>query len=180
MSSEERELYAREALRYFPKLFGLVDRNRVSRTYGCFDRNYWHYKAIDFPSGMAETGVLPLALAYAHHFPGGTCYYRQPRLAELVLAGIRFAAACAHRDGSCDDYYPFERALGATAFSLYALTESCLLLGLKEPVLQILSEWCDVAKAAADEAEKFAKEKPLAAAAIAFVSGWILGSWFRK
>lgn len=133
MASPERDLYAREALAYFPKLLGLVDRNRLSPTYGCFDRNYWHYKAIDFPSGMAETGVLPLALAWGHRFPGGERYYQQPRLRELVSAGIGFAARSAHRDGSCDDYYPFERALGATAFSLYALTESCLLLDLKEP-----------------------------------------------
>lgn len=132
MSSPDRELYAHEALRQLPKLLGLVDRNPLSPTYGCFDRNYWHYKAIDFPSGMAETGVLPLALAYVHPFPGGERYYQQPRLGELAVAGIQFAARSAHRDGSCDDYYPFERALGAAAFSLYAATESCLLLSLQD------------------------------------------------
>jgi hypothetical protein len=162
----ERALYAREALRYFPKLLGLVDRNRLSPTYGCFDRNYWHYKAIDFPSGMAETGVLPLALVYLRRFPGGEQYHQQPRLVELVVAGIGFAARSAHADGSCDDYYPFERALGATAFSLYALTESCLLLGLEQPeVLAFLErrgEWL----LAHDEAGRLANHQALAALAL--------------
>lgn len=129
----DRARYAAEAFREFPKLLGLVDRNRLSPTYGCFDRDYWHYKAMDFPSGMAETGVLPLALAYVHALPGGERYHRQPRLRELALAGLRFAAETAHADGSCDDYFPFERALGATSFSLYALTETALVLELREP-----------------------------------------------
>ena len=33
--------------------------NPHSPTYGCFDRNYWHYRIIDFPSGMAQEFVLP-------------------------------------------------------------------------------------------------------------------------
>lgn len=166
MSSLERELYGQEALRYFPKLLGLVDRNRLSPTYGCFDRNYWHYKAIDFPSGMSETGVLPLALAYVHPYPGGDRYYQQPRLAELVVAGIRFAALSAHRDGSCDDYYPFERALGATAFSLYAVTESCILLGLKEPDLLAFCERRGRWLLTRDETGRLANHQALAALAL--------------
>lgn len=166
MSSGERELYAQEALRYFPKLLGLVDRNRLSSTYGCFDRNYWHYKAIDFPSGMSETGVLPLALAYVHRFPGGDRYHQQPRLAELAAAGIQFAARSAHHDGSCDDYYPFERALGATAFSLYALSESCLLLGLKEPELWAFLERRGRWLLTRDETGQLANHQALAALAL--------------
>jgi hypothetical protein len=136
----DRARYAAEAFRSFPKLLGLVDRNRLSPTYGCFDRNHWHYKAIDFPSGMAETGVLPLALAHVHALPGGERYHGQPRLRELALAGIRFAAAASHADGACDDYFPFERALGATSFSLYALTEAALVLGVRDAdVLEFLA-----------------------------------------
>ena len=46
-----------------PKILTLQDRNAHSPTYGCFDRNFWHYKIIDFPSGMAAEFVWPLALA---------------------------------------------------------------------------------------------------------------------
>jgi len=166
MSSEAAEVYATEALRSFPKLLGLVDRNRLSPTYGCFDRQYWHYKAIDFPSGMAETGALPLALAFAHPFPGGERYHRQPRLAELALAAVRFAARAAHRDGSCDDYFPYERALGATAFSLYALTETCLVLGARDhDLLTFLARRADWVLAH-DESGRLANHQALSALAL--------------
>ena len=45
-----RDLFAQEALKQIPKLLTLLDRNPHSPTYGCFDRNFWHYKIIDFPS----------------------------------------------------------------------------------------------------------------------------------
>lgn len=127
----DRDLYATEALSYLPKILGLVDRNILSPTYGCFDRSFWHYKVIDFPSGMAQECVLPLALVYSHPFPGNP-YFQKERVRELAIAGIRFADRSSHPDGSCDDYYPFEKALGAACFSLYACTEAYQILGLQE------------------------------------------------
>jgi hypothetical protein len=64
-----RDLFAREALVQIPKLLTLLDRNAHSPTYGCFDRNFWQYKIIDFPSGMAQEFVWPLALAYDTDVP---------------------------------------------------------------------------------------------------------------
>jgi hypothetical protein len=127
-----RDLYAQVGLSQIPHILSMVDRNPLSPTYGCFDRSYWHYKTSSFPSGMYQEFVLPLALVYLYDFPGAGPYKDQPRIRELVLAGIRYAKRSCHKDGSCDDYFPFERALGATAFSLYATTESYLLLGLHD------------------------------------------------
>ncbi|ASC69381.1 hypothetical protein XM38_003080 [Halomicronema hongdechloris C2206] len=129
-----RDLFAREALAHIPKLLTLQDRNPHSPTYGCFDRNFWQYKIIDFPSGMAQEFVWPLALAYDTDLAGNE-FYRQPRLRDWVEAGIRYAASSAHRDGSCDDYFPFERASGAAAFSLLACLQSYRLLDLDDPKL---------------------------------------------
>lgn len=42
-----------------------------------------------------------------------------------------FAARNAHADASCDDYFPFEKAGGAAAFSLLACAESYRLLSLQ-------------------------------------------------
>ena len=125
-----RDLFAREALSHIPKLLTLLDRNPHSPTYGCFDRNFWHYKIIDFPSGMSQEFVWPLALAYHTAVPDNP-YYRQASIRAWVEAGIRFAARSSHADGSCDDYFPFERAGGAAAFSLLACVESYSLLGLE-------------------------------------------------
>lgn len=122
--------FARAALQEIPKILTLQDRNPHSPTYGCFDRNYWHYKIIDFPSGMAQEFVWPLALVHETAFEGNR-YHRQPAVRACVEAGIEFAARSAHADGSCDDYFPFERASGAAAFSLLAAIESCTLLGLE-------------------------------------------------
>lgn len=127
--SERRAILARAGLAPIPKMLTLQDRNPHSPTYGCFDRNYWHYRVIDFPSGMAQELVWPLALAFTTNIPGNP-YYGSPAMREWVVAGVRFAGKSARRDGSCDDYYPFERALGAAAFSLLACVEAIDLLDI--------------------------------------------------
>lgn len=127
-----RTLFAQKALDQIPKLLTLLDRNPHSPTYGCFDRNYWHYKIIDFPSGMAQEFVWPLALAYHTPTPHNP-FHKQAAIKTWVQAGIQFAARSAHPDGSCDDYFPFERASGAAAFSLLACLESYRLFGFDDP-----------------------------------------------
>ncbi|MGF1498631.1 MAG: hypothetical protein ACFB8W_17665 [Elainellaceae cyanobacterium] len=129
-----RDLFAQAAIAQIPNILTLQDRNRHSPTYGCFDRNFWQYKIIDFPSGMSQEFVLPLALAYALPIADNP-FYQQPALREWVEAGIHYAARSAHPDGSCDDYFPFERASGAAAFSLLACVDSYTLLGLEDPAL---------------------------------------------
>lgn len=126
-----KTLFAQEALAQIPKMLTLLDRNVHSPTYGCFDRNFWHYRIIDFPSGMAQEFVWPLALAYALDIPDNP-FYQQSNLKEWVAAGIHYAARSAHPDGSCDDYFPFERAAGAAAFSLLACLESYILLDFQD------------------------------------------------
>jgi hypothetical protein len=125
-----KELFAREALAQIPKILTLLDRNPHSPTYGCFDRSFWHYKMIDFPSGMSQEFVWPLALAHSTDAPNNP-YYQRPVIRDWVEAGILYAAHSAHVDGSCDDYFPYERAGGAAAFSLLACIESYNLLEIK-------------------------------------------------
>jgi hypothetical protein len=124
-----RDLFAQSAIAQLPKLLTLLDRNRHSPTYGCFDRNFWHYKIVDFPTGMAQEFVYPLALAYTLDCPHNP-YYQKPVLRNWIEAGIDFAVRSSHQNGSCDDYFPFEQAAGASAFSLLACVESYQLLGL--------------------------------------------------
>lgn len=127
-----RDIFAQAALRQIPKILTLQDRNPHSPTYGCFDRNFWQYKIIDFPSGMSQEFVWPLALVYDLPLPNNP-YYQRPSVKSWVLAGIHYAARSAHADGSCDDYFPFERAGGAAAFSLLACLESYQRLKLESP-----------------------------------------------
>ncbi|MDY6782648.1 MAG: hypothetical protein SW833_08905 [Cyanobacteriota bacterium] len=128
-----KDLLARDAIAQIPKLLTLLDRNPHSPTYGCFDRNFWQYKIIDFPSGMAQEFVFPLALTY-HTNSSDNPFYHQPAIRNWVEAGILYAAHSAHPDGSCDDYFPYERAGGAAAFSLLACVESYTLMKFENPV----------------------------------------------
>jgi hypothetical protein len=130
-----REILAREALAHIPKLLTLLDRNHHSATYGCFDRNFWHYKIIDFPSGMAQEFVWPLALVYDTRIEGNL-YYQSEAIRDWVEAGIRFASLNMHSNGSCDDYFPYEQAAGASVFSLLACLESYDLLRFDDPDLE--------------------------------------------
>ena len=128
---DPRRLYAELALPYIPHLTQLVDKNPYSPTYGCFDREYWHYRTLDFPCGMNQEFVLPFAQLYLNPLPGNK-YHGWERLREIAVAGINYAITGSHPDGTCDDYYPFEQAMGALVFSTYACTEAYLLLGLKD------------------------------------------------
>lgn len=126
--------YATAAVAAIPRLLGAIDRNPYSPTYGCLDRQYWHYRTASFPSGMYQEGALPLALAFATRMPGNR-WFGNARLRELAVAAIRFAAAGSHADGSCDDYYPYERALGAAVFSLQAAARGYQLLELDDAAI---------------------------------------------
>lgn len=127
-----RDVLARTALADIPKILTLQDRNPHSPTYGCFDRNFWQYKIIDFPSGMAQEFVYPLALVWSLDLPDNP-YRGDAAVREWVVAGLRYAARSSHRDGSCDDYFPYERAAGATAFSLLACLDAADILGFADP-----------------------------------------------
>ena len=124
-----KEVLIKKALIEIPRLIGLIDKNKFSPTYGCFDRNFWHYNTVDFPTGMAQLGVLPLAYVYKYNFPNNP-FYKIERIKELVIAGIAYLKKCSHKDGTTDEFYPYERALGATAFSLTAATEAYILLNM--------------------------------------------------
>jgi hypothetical protein len=132
LQHEPQDRYVLAAVGRLPRLIGLLDRNPLSSTYGCFDRSYWHYRTMDFPCGMSQEFVLPLALAYAWQMPGGERYFQQQRVRDWCIAAMHYARKSSHSDGTCDDYFPFERAMGALVFSLYAMTETCLVLDMKE------------------------------------------------
>jgi hypothetical protein len=117
-------------LNNIPRVFSLLDKNPYSRTFGSFDRKYWHYKIIDFPCGMQQELVLPLAYVWNTPFEGNK-YHKLPRIKDYLEGILSYHSKSCHSDGSLDDYFPHERAFGATAYALTALTETALLTGLR-------------------------------------------------
>lgn len=175
----QRERYLAEALAEIPRLLGAIDRNPFRPTYGSLDRQYWHYRTSSFPSEMYQEGVLPLALVYATRLPGNP-WHEHPRVKELAIAAIRFAARASHADGSCDDYYPFERALGAAVFSLQACTRAYRLLGLDDAELtgwfRRRADWLT----AHDESGRLANHHALAALGLLRVAEITGDDHYRK
>ncbi len=128
MSESLRDFYAIKALNQIPRLLGNLDRNPFSPTYGCFHRDYWLDKTSDFPDAVRQFGVQALALVYSHEFPGNI-YKGQEKVRDWTVAGMKFWAKIQHREGSFDEFYPYERGwVGPTAFTTFAVAEAYMLL----------------------------------------------------
>ena len=124
MINKLRNIYTKKALSQMPRLLGNQDRNQFSQTYGCFHRDYWLDKTSDFPDAVRQFGVHALALVYKYNFPGNI-YYRQTKIKEWTIAGLNFWTRIQHRDGSFDEFYPYERGwVGPTAFTLFTSIEA--------------------------------------------------------
>lgn len=127
-NSELRKIYAKKAISQVNRLLGLQDRNSLSPTYGCFHRDYWLYKTSDFPDAIRQFGVHTLALVYKYAFPDNI-YIGNPKIREWAVAGLTFWAKIQHKDGSFDEFYPYERGwVGPTAFTTFTSIESYKIL----------------------------------------------------
>ncbi|MGD9153439.1 MAG: hypothetical protein PVG30_07285 [Gammaproteobacteria bacterium] len=105
-----------------PSLLSNLDKDPDSPTYGCFDRNYWHYKISDFSSFVLQQSAF--TIGYLYHYPNEqNIYFQNPQIKEWSLAGLRYWARNLYQDGSADEYYPFEKGIPPVAFSLYRMTE---------------------------------------------------------
>ena len=127
-----RHIYAEKALGQIPRLLSLQDRNPLSPTYGSFHRRYWLDKVDDFPDGLTQFGVHSLALVYARPFQQNP-YYEQPKMRDWIIAGLEYWAKIQHKDGTFDEFYPYERGwVGPTAFTTFAIVETVNLMKEKD------------------------------------------------
>ncbi len=110
------------------RLLSLGDSNYVSPTFGCFDRNFWHYRTVvDFPSAPFQMASLSLALLFKNNFEGNFGYQR-PEFLSLAEGTMLFWVKIQRGDGSFDEWYPYEHSFVATAFTAYGVSEALLLL----------------------------------------------------
>ena len=121
------EIYKEIVLGEVPRIISLCDRDVNSATGGCFDRNYWHYKQIDFPNARLQEGMLLLALLYLKEFPGNI-YFGNENVRKWAIEALEFWEKIQNSDGSFSEIYPYERSFCWTSFSTYAATETVLLL----------------------------------------------------
>lgn len=122
------DIYAEKALNQVPRLLGNLDRNPFSPTYGCFHRDYWLEKVSDFPDAVRQFGVHSLALVYKYDFPNNM-YKGNRKIRDWTIAAMCYWARIQHKEGSFDEFYPFERGwVGPTAFTTYTVAEAYRLL----------------------------------------------------
>lgn len=121
------EIYGNYVLKNVPRLLSQLDRDKNSYTYGCFDRNHWHYKIRDFTSMVLQQGSLTLAQLYSNDFRDNI-YYGNERIKEWAIASINFWMENQLRDGSFDEYWPNEHGYPPTVFSLYSTSETYKIL----------------------------------------------------
>ena len=117
-----------KALATVPRVLGFCDRDAESKTFGCCDRSFWHYKLTDLPNARFQEAGWLFALAYAGNFPGNS-FYQQKRVREWACGAWRFWIGRRHIDGSVDEVYPFERSFCATAFTTASFLASVRILG---------------------------------------------------
>lgn len=109
---------------YIGRVLSCLDKNPLSANYGCFCRDYWHYKmAADFPSATYQSAVFSLYLAY---FDKESVFYNKPDILKYIKAGVAYWQSLQNADGSFSEWYPNERSVVATAFTLWFITEACL------------------------------------------------------
>lgn len=108
------------------RILGLGDRRPGSATVGCYDRMYWRYQLIDYPSSWFQSATEYLALLWD---TPGSRFYQQKVLRRWFREACDFTCSNLNRDGSCVEVYPHERSFCATAFLLGHL---CGALGISD------------------------------------------------
>jgi len=122
-----KENYLHLILNNTPRLLGLLNRNISSESYGCFDREFWHYNTVDIACARKQEAVLTLTLLYLIESDRNE-YYHNSEILEYVIAAMIFWTKIQNRNGSFNEWYPNEHSFVVTAFSTYAVSESLLLL----------------------------------------------------
>ena len=141
--------YQKLVLGVVPQVLSSVDGNPHSPTYGCFDRAFWHYRTMtDYAAPIHQEGVLTLAIVVEQEDDGNP-YFGSQHLFDLCVAGMQFWCQLQRRDGSFDEFYPYERSFVATAFTAYAISETLRRLeariheDARDQIIAALSGACD-------------------------------------
>ena len=99
-----------------------MDRDPDSPTFGCFDRNHWHYKIRDFPSSILQQGAIVVETLRQN--PNEILTESTAR--EWVIAALNALSVQAEPKGAVSEYFPFEDSYPASAFGLYAASRIIL------------------------------------------------------
>lgn len=120
--------YLAEIRSALPRVLSTLDREVLSKSYGCADRVFWCWKFTDFPGArfqeiaftLAQLATDPILLPHSNE--------SIETLQIWAKAAIAYWSRLQHRDGSFDEAYPYERSLAATAFTGFYVGQAFLAL----------------------------------------------------
>lgn len=122
-------IFKDKVYRHIKRIMGFIDTDIASPTFGCCDRNYWHYKIIDYYNARYQELSLILAFFYKDK---DSYLYKNENLLKLIKGIIDFWIKNLNKNGSVNEVYPFEQSFCATSFGAYIITEVLELLDLEE------------------------------------------------
>lgn len=116
-STEHNIRFAPLLEKVFPRLLSQACRDKNSPFYGCFDRNWWHYRIRDFASIMLQQGGYT-----AHEYAKLEEYSEySEELVSLARGAALFWNERSKRRGAFEEYYPWEQGYPPLAFSTLAV-----------------------------------------------------------
>ena len=151
ISSENTSPYLTIVLNSLPRLLALQNRCPVDTHYGCFDKNFWHFKVSDFPNAAAQMGSEVLARLWEWPIEGNP-YYRNAHIGQWAKHGLLYLVQIQKKGGAFDEWYPNERGwAGPTGYVLHSLVSGYKILSKqnqwsKEEELRIKKAICKAAK----------------------------------
>lgn len=128
-----KDRYLSQVLQCTPHILSNLDRDPLSPSYGSFDRKYWGWKFKDFSDATLQCAVMPLMRVWQIQHSDNP-YYGSLALKQWIHAAMDYLVKIQHPDGSFDQCYPNERAVGV----VYDVFEAMVLY--HEGLLQLASE----------------------------------------
>src|SRR3989344_2428807 len=127
MQELKNNIFLTKSLEQVPRLLSQINRSPRSKTYGCFDRDYWLLHSVYFPNARKQEAIYTLALLYTQNFEGNI-YFQDSQILEWLRSTIEYIANIQHRDGSWDESYYNERSFVCTSFVLLAICQAVALI----------------------------------------------------
>jgi hypothetical protein len=124
-------IYLKSVLHQVPRLLTQLNRNCHSKSYGSFDRNYWHYKTNDISCARFQEAGKVLALLYVTKFKNNI-YYQSHQIEAYLNACLNFTAKIQNSDGSYNEWYINEGSYVCSSFVSEAIADILILLGRKK------------------------------------------------
>jgi len=118
-------IFKQKSNKHLRRVIGFIDTDPNSKTFGCCDRNYWHYKLNDYANARYQELCLILAFNYLDR---ESEFYQNEKILDLIRGVINFWFKKTNRNGSVNEIYPYEQSFCATAFGAYMITETLGLL----------------------------------------------------